>query len=820
MNTFDLNLLSLYRINSQELPLLPGLLAQNPPKKPARGREQDRLVVYITLVGNMGYSSEEYAQITAQAAETFYNTPGSLTYALKTTAEWLNTFLVEKNMKSNGKGLYSIGALVLCTLRGNSLYIVQSGPTHVYHMGAEIRHLYDAQLAGKGLGISQAAHLYFAQTPVNSSDRILLCAALPPNWDKSITEGRGSTALEITRRRLMAITNTNISAVLMQTTNGTGALNIFQATKDVPSLGTAPASTVASQPEVMPILQNQPIETGTDASEPALEAEIEVDETNLFPQPTEVETVDAPIPQTDSEIGGPILERNVPEPGELEALPAETSSGFAIPARPDRTGRSRRNIANRDYSPEPKILIRPETRTSVKQGIRVAAGTLARLIGAVRAQTQSVKTWAKQAFPRLLPGDAEDSHPTLFSRAWPIFIAIAIPILLIVTARVVYYQLGYQAQYKIYYAHAYEASQQIVAGDNPTHERVQLQATLDWLDQADQFQEAITPESQQLRKTAQDALDKLDKVVRLDFQPAFDTTLSKNMQVTRMSASDTDIYLLDNLSGIIKRGTYNNDTQKYSLDNEFICGPGLFDGIQIGNLIDIIALPRSNPIEATLLAIDNSGNLLYCIPGKPPKATYLQMPDRNWNKITAIAYDANNLYVLDAPARAVWVYFGDSGINFPDRPFFFFESQIPVMLEKAIDMAINGDDLYLLNDDGHMTTCTLSRLDVSPTRCNDPQLYTDTRPGYQGGMKLSDGIFSQMEFISAPDPAVALLEPYTQSVFRFSARALELQNQVRSLAGKGDLLPKGAPVTAMAFSPNKLLFIFLDSQVFFAKNVP
>jgi hypothetical protein len=120
-----------------------------------------------------------------------------------------------------------------------------------------------------------------------------------------------------------------------------------------------------------------------------------------------------------------------------------------------------------------------------------------------------------------------------------------------------------------------------------------------------------------------------------------------------------------------------------------------------------------------------------------------------------------------------------------------------------------------------MTTCTLSRIDVSPTRCNDPAPYVDTRPGYTGGKQLVDGKFSQVAFTSAPSPAVVLLQPYTQSVFRFSARALELQNQIRSKAGKDDPLPKAAQITAMAFSPNKVLFIFSDTgQVFFAANVP
>jgi hypothetical protein len=510
------------------------------------------------------------------------------------------------------------------------------------------------------------------------------------------------------------------------------------------------------------------------------------------------------------------------EPGEMESAPPQPEAVFAesaAPAEPEPENEREQTAQDEEYSPEPKVLVRPETRARFQQGARVAASTALRLIGAVRAQTQSFKNWISQAFPRLLPVDPQEQRPALFSQAWPIFFAIAIPVVLVVAAGMVYYQTGYTAQYQIYYTRADKAAQQALKGEDTTNERVQWQATLDWLDKADQFQTKPTSESLQLRQIAQDALDKLDYIVRVNFQPAFDTSLGKNLQVTRMSASDTDIYLLDATNGSVKRGTYNNNAKKYSLDAEFTCGPGLYDGIQVGNLIDIIALPRSNPIEATLLGIDNSGNLLYCIPGKLPVGSYLQMPVSSWKSITAIAYDANNLYVLDAPARAVWVYFGDSEIKFPDKPYFFFESQVPVALQQAIDMAVNGDDLYLLNDDGHMTTCTLSRISVSPTRCNDPALYIDPRPGYAGGLHLSDGIFSQIAFPSVPDRSVALLEPYTQSVFRFKLD-LSLRDQVHAGAGKENTLPKGAPVTAMAFSPNKVLFLFLDNQVFFATNVP
>jgi hypothetical protein len=141
------------------------------------------------------------------------------------------------------------------------------------------------------------------------------------------------------------------------------------------------------------------------------------------------------------------------------------------------------------------------------------------------------------------------------------------------------------------------------------------------------------------------------------------------------------------------------------------------------------------------------------------------------------------------------------------------------MMEEAIGIAVNGNDLYLLYSDGHMTTCTLSPFSTAPTRCNDPAIFVDTRPGYQGGIRLADGKFTQIAFTSPPDPSVVLLRPYTQSVFRFSARALELQKELRDQPGKQNPLPE-ENVTAMAFGPNKSLFLFVGGQLYVAFNVP
>jgi hypothetical protein len=48
MNPLDINLLPLVRRAGQEQSSLPGLYAVNPPRRAARGRSDDQLILYLT----------------------------------------------------------------------------------------------------------------------------------------------------------------------------------------------------------------------------------------------------------------------------------------------------------------------------------------------------------------------------------------------------------------------------------------------------------------------------------------------------------------------------------------------------------------------------------------------------------------------------------------------------------------------------------------------------------------------------------------------------------------------------------------------------
>jgi hypothetical protein len=195
------------------------------------------------------------------------------------------------------------------------------------------------------------------------------------------------------------------------------------------------------------------------------------------------------------------------------------------------------------------------------------------------------------------------------------------------------------------------------------------------------------------------------------------------------------------------------------------------------------------------------------------QAIPLPAPDTNWGRVTAFVLDAGNLYVLDASARAVWVYNGKDG-TFIDRPYFFFGGQTPEK-QDVIDLLVTGDDLYMLHADGHISTCSYSRIESVPTRCQDPTPLVNPFAAYQDTDLFGTSHFTQMLFSAPPDQSILILDADTQGVMRFAPRTLELQNQFRPTTGTANPLPAGS-VGAVAISPNHVMYLAVNKQVYFA----
>jgi len=101
----DLNLLPVARYAGREYPELLCLHVAQPQRRRARGRENDRLILYLAMLGNAPLPPGQQEEALVGLAKLFYETPGSLTAALRRTAEELNKSLLERNLRSRGPAL-------------------------------------------------------------------------------------------------------------------------------------------------------------------------------------------------------------------------------------------------------------------------------------------------------------------------------------------------------------------------------------------------------------------------------------------------------------------------------------------------------------------------------------------------------------------------------------------------------------------------------------------------------------------------------------------------------------------------------------------
>lgn len=796
--SFDLNLLPSYRVKGQEWPHLPGLQTALPPKRPARGREDDRLFSYLTLSGNIPFTSAEYTLLSTMLAERFYKSPGALTSALRAAAEALNHFLVERNLRTTGKGQYVVGRLVLGVPRGGQLLLAQCGPTHIFHLTrSETRHIHEEQAAGRGLGVGQSTPIHFAQVDLHPGDVLAVCSALPAGWEEALL-AEHSGPLETLRRKLHSLSGDDLDAILVQAQAGKGAITVLHGTRAVgetpppaADLAPAPAKAEDAAPEAAPARPVSQVVSGQPASRFA----------RLIAGQTEEQE------KASDTAGSPLA------PNEPASRPRQVITPPPLAGRQKTVSRPGRFVGPRPSGGELPKIIRPQSpqRQQMFRG-------LAKWLRGVRVLSRNISEKIRAFLPNLLP-DLSGEEPRVPGASLA-FMAIAIPILIVTAALIFYNQQGKTASYKQNYDLAFASAVWASGQTSPSDIRVGWERTLYYLDAAEGYQK--TDDSQQLRRQAQTALDNLDNILRLDFKPAIIEGVSRTVTVTRMAATTTDLYLLDSSRGLVLR--YYVGAQGYLADTKFACGAGTYDGVVVGALIDIIAAPKVNPYNATLMALDSNGALIYCSPSpSTPKAIQLGTPELGWSGITAFTldYTTGYLYILDPATRAIWYYAPDQYGKFTVPPKMFFGEQVPANMVATIDLATNGADMYLLFDDGRVAACTLIEFQGVPKRCVDPVQFIDNRPERQSGEKIADAAFTQMTFAEAPDQSLYFFDPYAQAVYRFGARpdSLTLLGQFRAPEDKrAAMLAETA--AAMTISPNRGLFISVSGQVYYAANIP
>src|SRR5581483_663745 len=429
----DLTLTPIYRINGQDQSSLPGLMATVPPHKSARGRDQDRLIVYLLLAGNAAFSTGEYMQLASRAAVTFYETPGALTSALRNAAESINKPLLDRNMSTSGRGQYAIGLLALAAIREAQVTLLLSGPIHAFVLSASGAHDIFDTLSGKGLGLSQSSPYYFSQVTLQPNDRILFCGKVPSAWESTLRDP-SPASLDATRRRLMTLTTEDLNAALLYATPGPGVLTVLR-------------------PQMEPRADEKviPIPAAAEEAAPAPEDDQPAAQEAHMLQPSAY----AIPPEPKEEI--PLPEES-PAPTNLFASLPRAKAPLRLPPFLQKMGGEKEGG---EEGPEESLEMEPSAPRQPSERTRQAAKTIANGLQALRRGNERMGEGMKKFLPRLLPG-AEDKSLAVPSSAM-VFISLLIPIIVVTIASVVYFRYGRSVQFEQYLVQARDALAQALS---------------------------------------------------------------------------------------------------------------------------------------------------------------------------------------------------------------------------------------------------------------------------------------------------------------------------------------------------------------------
>lgn len=753
----------------------PGFSVHSAPRKAARGRDRDVLLVGLYL-GPGGPRD-----VVDRAVSAYFGTPGSVTAAARATLQAANAQLYDYNRYPPASGPVT-GGLCLAVLRGADLYValLGSGQVVVVHPAAVERFPDRSAEPPAPFGLETLADVQYFHTLLAAADYALFTADMPPGWETNALTNLPATGLESAVARLTRLAGPNASAMVARFT---------PADADAALVKGRPSITAATLQGAAPLREPAPAEAhSAEAVPPASHAP---------------DGVEAPAP-VDSSLAG-ILARvraspALGDPGEVAAPPAVTPQSPQLPAAaaPELAG--------------PRLPVSQRLRSWIR-GL-IANLPLHRAGQAVKQSSDTLGTSlsgsSNAMLRRVLPeGTLRPDTPLRVPDRVLMAIAVLLPVVIAIAVGVIYIQRGRNQQYRDYLDRArLEAGLARTAPDLLAAKPHWL-TTLQWLDQADRVYPGQS-DSAALRREAQAAVDQVDDVTRLNVQALIPTGFSSGAVITQIVVQGTEVYALDSERQSVYRALLT-DGDKYVIDRNFQCQLGVVGSVVIKRIVDIAWLETPNIVsQPALMALDVDGDVMYCkTDGTAPQASTLIPPDSGWKNPKALEIYAGRLYIFDPGANDIWAYDRVGGV-FSERPRSYFTGQI-LDLSSAVNFTIAQGEVYILRGDGRLTYCVRDQA-TQQTHCVENSLYTDSRPGHASGDRLDDASRLLAVFYDPPpEPSLYLLDADSSGVYQLSLK-LVLQKVYKSAAG----LP--GPVAAVAIGPNKEVFVAAGNNVYWARR--
>ena len=795
------------RRNGAPLGDLAGLDVFLPPRRAHRMRRRDSLLIYLHQEGNAPLSAREQRALLEKLSARYFSSGGSVTAALKELAGALNSYFLNRNRKLSGQGKHAIGWLALGVWRGNMQYVALSGPMHAVFLGETTRHYHDPQISGRGLGVSRSPRVYFASAAVQPGDALLLMPHLPAAWEGSLHLD-ASRKISPLLRRMSAYSGDNLEGVLVQVRPGEGEVKrtvVFSEKRAAaPSIEEGEVVEPAAPAQREKPAQTPPPRPTSSVPRPPQATDAAPHAGTQTPPPAAVSAPEPePQPQSQSHsepepaTASPTGPRSEPRPHPARrpaAASREGVRGTPSPGRaqtaPQEGASARAAAAETPPAEEKPSRAWSETLAQAEDGLR-------RPLAAVWRAGERALGALGGVFGRLTPSAEE-----VFSlpRSFMALSAIAVPLVVVTVAVVVFVRRGRLQQFQGYMARAKtEAAQALQVTEPITRHNALTEALNDVLAAETYYS---NEESRALRQQLISALDELDGVQRLDFLPVSDR-LPAGVVVKRLLVQGPDMYALDATTGAVYHLRIQG--KRYVLDNTFQCGPGEYASRKVKALVDIASLPSPRS-RYKVVGVDAQAFNIMCAPGEDAQVTMLPPAvPKNWQHPVAVGYQTGDLYVLDTGIGAVEVV-GMSATGFFDTtPYNYFTGGTPNGIETAIEMAVQRGGLYLLHQDGQMTRCEETGNDA--VHCV-AQPYNDTRPGRSPGPVIPNTRFTQMFLQPPPDPSLYILDMSGQAIYRFSLQ-LQFVTQYRPQE------PLEAEITAFAVDADaRVLFVAAGRRIY------
>ncbi len=787
---FGLHVLPIHKEDQLTIPEVPGLYIAVPPRRVSRRRAQERVIFHLSLTGNAPLSEKASQQLLGKLSEIYYQTDGSTTSAMRSVAEVLNKYLLDRNLRAAAKGLRGIGVLSMAVLRDDRLLFAQSGTSHIFLVGSDqVEELYDPELSGAGLGVSKAFKVRYHQQPLAPRQMVLISPQPPPSWTEGALKNLPRMQLSAAYQRLLHRVSGDVEALLLVAVEGTTRIRLLRPSQ----------IEEIEEPEV-----------------PAGEAEV--------PRPDEETLLDSVKEMVFPSRSGQA------DPGEPEGIEDQKSapapdSGDPVPTRPIREPAP--HPPKEPESPsrvpwqEPVDPLPPPAASRTRpaaQSSRVGdflagvfdhqAWKMIRKAGAVVGSAFG-EVWKNL---RILAGRILPDEQLLDLPGWVMGLtAVMVPLVMVVFGSYFYIKRGRDRLFEAHLSTAQALLAEAEMVEDPALYYQNMAAAMEELRAARNYRP--TEEVEALYQSARNEVDSLDLITRVEFEPLFSRGLGPDVTISEVVVTSwNDLYLLNEDSGTVIWAQYNPDG--YEIKKEFSCGP-IEGHVSVGSLVDIAALPTSQEDEATILGIDQSHKMIFCFDDLAETPVIFEDTSYTLGRgpveaITISTSAPHNLYILDPEKRAIWIEYESQ--NYHEGAEYFGAVDAPEMAD-AIDLATNGSELYILHQEGYVTKCITEKAIADP-QCTTPFEFTDSRPGRESGPFLGDAVFQAFAVKSAPGPAVYMLDAEDTAIYRFSTQ-LDFQQQFRPVEGIFN-----EPATAFAVTMSDRLYLAVDDQVYSAQLLP